>query len=189
MHGSSQCEPCEPGVIVWLSARYGNPKLFAIKFGSHLTEIGIVAKRNATLKVACKSNYDIRSVLSDNATTCRHRFPKNRPPNEEYACAVPPEYYRKSDVALVDQIMCETHIPSRLKPGNLTVKTYVEGNVSMAIQQSSDAGALLRNGSYGSSGRPFPPGPCDGGEPGGVRMVGGAGGGGYIVDTRCDRSG
>jgi hypothetical protein len=70
-----------------------------------------------------------------------------------------------------------TYIPSRLKPGNLTISTYVDGSVSMAIQQSSDAGALLRNGSYGSRGRSLPPEPYGGGVADGVRMVGGAGGG------------
>jgi len=65
------------------------------------------------------------------------------------------------------------------------VNVYTACEVSTAIQQSSEAGALLKNGSYGARGRAFSSESSGGGVGGGERIVGGAGGGyGDVIGSR-----
>jgi len=65
-------------------------------------------------------------------------------------------------------------IPSRLKPGSLTMSLYSVWVVSTTIQLSSGGGSWLRNGSYGACVL-VSESPTGGGE--GARIVGGVGGG------------
>ena len=66
-----------------------------------------------------------------------------------------------------------THIASRRNPGNRTTSLYSLVAVSTAIQLSSGGGAWLKNGSYDA--RPIVL--VSFGDGGGVRIVGGVGGG------------